>query len=259
MNDYISHLRAAGLTPATIKLRRYHIERLRQDAGKPLECITTADIERYISAQSWAPQTARSFITSCKKFFTWQEATGRGPNPAAVLGAPRTPRALPRPAHDAIIMQALRNADPRAQLMIELMAYGGLRRGEVATVRGEDVTPGRWLRVTGKGGHQRIVPIPGHLAARIEKANGWLFPGKIDGHLSARRVTEIVTALLPPGITPHALRHRYATAAYRGSRDILAVRDLLGHASVATTEVYTAVDASHLAAGAAAAWRLDAA
>ena len=135
------------------------------------------------------------------------------------------------------------------------MAYGGLRRCEVATVKGADVT-GQWLRVTGKGGHTRMVPLPRHLAARVRSTPGWVFPGAIDGHLSARRVGEIVGALLPDGVTAHALRHRYATRVYQRSGDIRAVQTLLGHAKLDTTMIYVAVHDDARMTAAASSWTL---
>ncbi|WP_408918409.1 tyrosine-type recombinase/integrase [Corynebacterium striatum] len=138
------------------------------------------------------------------------------------------------------------------------MAYGGLRRGEVARVRGSDVQ-GQWLRVEGKGGHVRLVPLPPHLARRIAAhGDSWLFPGQINGHLSPRRVTELVGEVLPVGVTPHALRHRFATRVYAQSGDIVALSMLLGHAKLDTTMVYTQVDSVVQAQAAAGAWTLAA-
>ena len=72
---------------------------------------------------------------------------------------------------------------------------------------------------------------------------GWLFPAwPAGGHLSPERVGKLVAAALPAGWTMHKLRHRFATRVYRGSRNLRAVQVLLGHASIATTERYTAVD-----------------
>ena len=142
------------------------------------------------------------------------------------IAAPRVPRGVPRPLGDDVIRDALAKADARTSLMVELMAYGGLRRGEVAGVRAEHVS-GQWLRVTGKGGHTRMVPLPPHLARRVQVAGpGWIFPGQINGHLSARRVGELIRECLPDGMTPHQLRHRYATSVYRTSGDIRAVQEL---------------------------------
>lgn len=142
--------------------------------------------------------------------------------------------------------------------MIELMAYGGLRRCEVATVRPGDLE-GEWLRVTGKGGHVRLVPLPPYLCRRIrEGGTGWTFPGQIDGHISPGHVGKLVNAALPEGVTGHQLRHRYATTVFRTSRDIVAVRELLGHARLDTTMVYTRVEQDGTHAAATGAWGLSA-
>ncbi|WP_022899139.1 tyrosine-type recombinase/integrase, partial [Humibacter albus] len=68
-----------------------------------------------------------------------------------------------------------------------------------------------------------------------------LFPGRVDGHLSAAYVSKLISRALPEGVTAHPLRHRFASRAYAAERDIRAVQELLGHASVATTQIYTAV------------------
>ena len=124
-------------------------------------------------------------------------------------------------------------------------------------MRGDKVSAalyGYALTVTGKGGKTRTVPISDSLAAAIEaRGSGWTFPGLTDGHLGAERVGQLVARALPAGWTCHTLRHRFASAAYRAERDIRAVQELLGHASVATTQIYTAVpdDAKRRAALAA--------
>ncbi|RAV33526.1 tyrosine-type recombinase/integrase [Corynebacterium heidelbergense] len=218
--------------------------------------MNESDLVAWLASQPWAPATRRSVRASLRTYWAWRARTGRGVNAAAELPRAAVPRAVPRPAADTVILSALRRAEPRVQTMIELMAYGGLRRCEVATVRGEDIA-GHWLRVTGKGGHVRAVPLPPHLAARIAANPGWLFPGQIDGHLSARRVGELVGEVLPPGVTAHQLRHRYATTVYAASHDIRAVQRLLGHAKLDTTMIYTAVDDQVASSAAAGAWRLS--
>jgi integrase/recombinase XerC len=110
-----------------------------------------------------------------------------------------------------------------------------------------------------------VVPISESLAALLRQgaaghmpgtpADGWLFPSGIGGHLTPHYVGELVGGVLPDRWTMHTLRHRFATRAYRGTRNLRAVQVLLGHASIATTERYTAVDdtevrAAMIAAGA---------
>ena len=121
-----------------------------------------------------------------------------------------------------------------------------------------DTIHGPAIHVTGKGGHERVVPCPGHLANAIRQRRGWTFPGQIDGHLSPRRVGELVADVLPGALTGHTLRHRYGTTTYRESGDIRAVQELLGHARLDTPALYVDVDAAAMAAAAAGAWRLAA-
>ncbi|WP_336622215.1 tyrosine-type recombinase/integrase [Mycobacterium marseillense] len=130
-------------------------------------------------------------------------------------------------------------------MMLRLAAEAGLRRAEIARVHRRDLTrgpAGAALLVHGKGGKLRVVPLGDDLAAAIVGASGYLFPGDEDGHLSPRWVGKLMAGALPDHWTAHTLRHRFATRAYRGSRNLRAVQTLLGHSSVATTERYTAVD-----------------
>lgn len=82
-----------------------------------------------------------------------------------------------------------------------------------------------------------------------------MFPAQIDGHMSAGYVTKLISRALPDGVTAHMLRHRFATVAYSGQKDLRAVQILLGHSSIATTQIYTEVpdDDLRLTAAAAAA------
>lgn len=254
IDDFVRSLRARGCRDQTVSLRRYHAARARDELGEPTGW-TRAKLEAYLDNPAWSASTRRSVHASLKAYArSVDEVQGAGA--VDEIPAARVPRGVPRPVPDEVIRAALARADERTTLIVELMAYGGLRRGEVATVRGEHVN-GSWLEVHGKGGHSRLVPLPPHLAARIQRhGNGWLFPGQKNGHLSARWVGRLVANVLPDGMTGHQLRHRYATTVYRSSHDIRAVQTLLGHARLDTTMVYTAVDNDSAAAAASGAWRL---
>jgi integrase/recombinase XerC len=172
----------------------------------------------------------------------------------------RIPPAAARPVPDDVWRHALAAAGARTALMMRLAGEAGLRRAEVAHVHARDVVEGPGgpqLVVHGKGGKTRVVPISDPLAAAIRAGaptGGYLFPGQIDGHMSAPHVGKLVARALPPGWSMHKLRHRFATRAYRGSRNLRGVQVLLGHSSIATTERYTAVDDDEIRAAAACAW-----
>jgi integrase len=174
-------------------------------------------------------------------------------NPATGLPAVRGDTPRPRPATDDIWQDLIATAPARELLMIRLAGEAGLRRGEVALCHRNDLIEdprGSSLIVHGKGRKQRVVPITDSLAKAIRAycQHGFLFPGQIDGHLSVQYVGTQIGRLMPPGYTMHTLRHLFASRAYRGSRNLRAVQMLLGHASVATTERYCAVDDSEIRA-----------
>jgi integrase len=157
---------------------------------------------------------------------------------------------MPRPTPEHHFFEALRQAPEREGLMLRLAGYCGLRRGEISRVRREHVEEdllGHELRVIGKGGHQRMVPLPDDLAADLLACPpGWIFPSpQRPGPLTAAHVGVLVSRLLPEGWTCHTLRHRCGTVAYgEGGKDLRAVQELLGHAKPETTARYTQIPSS---------------
>lgn len=128
-----------------------------------------------------------------------------------------------------------------------------------ATPQGDprDVVDGM-MRVTGKGGRVRVVPIHRKLRGDLETwitetGDGYLFPGQTDGHLAPQTVGTLLSQLLGPGWTAHTLRHRFATRSYDGSGDLLAVQQLLGHAKPETTMRYVRLNTDRLRAAVQAA------
>jgi integrase len=167
-------------------------------------------------------------------------------SPARHLPKIRSSPPQPRPTPDLVWVQLLATAKPRECLMALLAAEAGLRRAEVAGLHLDDLVrdvTGWALIIRGKGGKQRVVPINARLAGQVRDycQGGYLFPGQVDGHLSPDCVGRLVSRLMPPGWSMHKLRHRYATRGFNGTRNLLALREALGHSSVATTQRYTAV------------------
>lgn len=262
VEKYHNELRAAGRAKGTIQVRLSHIRRALNWIGKPVDQVERGDLVDWLAAGKWGSSARASARTSLRQFFKWAKLSGLiDVDPAEDIPAIRKPRAIPRPVPDAYIVDALhdRKVDPRAKLAIEIMSTCGLRRTECAQVAGRDVEPvgqGWQLRVVGKGGHVRVVPCPPHLAQRIRAAGGWLFPGSIDGHISPSWLGKLISRALVAGYTPHTLRHRFGSVAYERSHDLRAVQELLGHASLATTQVYVASSDTSRRSAAMTAWKI---
>ena len=193
-----------------------------------------------------------------RTFYGWAHASGRlDHNPAGLLPPIRPARHAPRPAPERAVADALLSADDRQRLMVLLAVREGLRRGEIARVHSDDLIEeaGGWsLRVHGKGDKIRVVPLSDDVALELMVLpSGWAFPGQVDGHLSPEYVGKLVSRLLPDGWTTHTLRHRFATNAYAGQRDLFAVQTLLGHSSPETTRRYVHVPDESLRAAVMAA------
>lgn len=243
-------LTAAAASAHTRKTRRSQIRAIARRLGAPHpRDVTEADLVREVGAPRYSPEHRRGQRAALIGFYRWCVRAGVvAHNPAEGLPVVRVPLPAARPATDTIWRDLLAAArEPRVILMARLAAEAGLRRAEVAAAHTDDLydtTGGPELIVHGKGGKQRVVPITVSLADAIRTAcpdGGWVFPGAIDGHLSADRVGHLVSALMPPGWSMHKLRHRFATRGYAGTGNLRAVQEALGHASVATTQRYTAV------------------
>lgn len=244
---YREYLESGTLSPRTVELRIYHLHRIRKFVGvKPGE-VTPEHLTSYFAGRSWAPNT-RAVVKACMSvFYKWAvDNEHLVKNPASKLMKVKVPLGKPKPASDAAIEHALSVASPNVLLMIRLGVKCGLRAMEIASVHADDIERddlGYVLRVLGKGSKVRIVPLAEDFAAELlALPYGFVFPGKVDGHLSPAYVSRLVSAALPKGVTCHKLRHRFATNAYRGSNNNLrAVQELLGHSSIATTQTYAGI------------------
>ena len=186
------------------------------------------------------------------------------------LRAPQPPRAVPKPVSidDAReLLQAIfnrRGADwtKKRDFAVLMLLYGaGLRISEALGLFRKDAPLGEWLSITGKGGKMRDVPV---LKAASEAVDDYLVTCPFDGGpdaalflssrgkpLGARAVQRLLEGLrfeldLPAHVTPHSLRHAFATHLLSNGGDLRAIQELLGHASLSTTQRYTHVDENHL-------------
>jgi len=209
--------------------------------------VTEDQLLEWVGGETWRRETRRSVYASLRSFWSWAVGSGRCDlSPANALPSVKPEPPLPRPIPEPFYLRALSVAGTRDRLILQLAAHAGLRRAEIARVHRRDLIEdlaGFSLIVHGKGGKDRMVPLPTWLAWTIERAlveagGDWLFPGAVDGHLSPQRVGIIASRLLPDGWTLHTLRHRFASKAFARDRDLISVSQLLGHASVATTQRY---------------------
>jgi integrase/recombinase XerC len=184
--------------------------------------------------------------------------------------APKRPRTLPRPAAPDDVVELAETAAAAASepwigardLAILLLLYGaGLRVAEALSLPADALPIGSTIKVTGKRSKTRIVPVVAAVRDAIDdyarqcpyplRGNVPLFVGARGGPLNPDLVRRSVAAArrrlgLPDTLTPHALRHSFATHLLAGGADLRALQELLGHASLSSTQIYTAVDAAHL-------------
>jgi len=248
LESYLSWMRAGGSPDTTAYLRSYHLRRFASETKQPPFPMSLDFLAAYLGGHAQLAASSRaSMRSSLRSFYRWAYVTGRlDVDPAAELPKVRVQPGKPRPAPDRAVEGAKRNHDVRTRLMVQMAAYAGMRCGEIAKASRADIFEdmvGWSILVHGKGNKERVVELRDELAHMLRQLpDGYLFPGQIDGHLSAGYVSKLISEALPEGVTAHMLRHWFATKTYRASKDIRAVQELLGHASVATTQIYTMVE-----------------
>lgn len=227
----------------TVTTRKYWIERFyaeHRTAFSTPEEISTRQIIQWLSNKQWAPQTRRSVAATLRGFYTWLRLNDEAvQNPTENIPAIRVPKGLPAPAPREAIARALsRHDDPELQRMIALGVYAGLRRSEITTLHTSNVW-GTRLKIRGKGGKERLIPIHDALMPHLaEIRHGYFFPGRYTGHRHHDYIGKRVRLALGSPWHTHSLRHRFATDIYHATRNLVAVQQLLGHASISTTEIY---------------------
>ena len=239
--EYSTEQRAARRSSGTIKLHRHYLNRLAAQHAHPWT-VTTAHLRAFLAVPTWSAETQKSARAAVAGFYRWAEREGYvDVDPSARLSAVTVPTGVARPVPEPVLRRALGLGDARERLMILIAAYAGLRCAEIARLHHDDLD-GQILYVTGKGGKTRIVPVehPEILGA-FARADGYLFPGRIDGHLSAGYVSKLFGEALPDGWTGHKLRHRFATRSNAVNPDLLALGKVLGHSRPETTQRYVQV------------------
>ncbi|MFQ6170257.1 tyrosine recombinase XerC [Oryzobacter sp. R7] len=281
--DFERHLRIErGRSPHTVRAYVRDVDAFLAGAGvgdRELRDVRLADLRAHLGTLARAG-AARATIArtsaSLRTFFAWLERSGRiTADPALRLAAPSRQRTLPpvlgRQSAAALLDVAAVAADDddpmhlRDRAALELLYATGIRVGELVGLDVDDVDEGTMvLRVVGKGDKERRVPfgIPARDAVRDWLARGRprvatsasgpaLLLGRRGRRVDQRQVRTVVHALLEhvadaPDLGPHGLRHSAATHLLEGGADLRMVQELLGHASLATTQIYTHVSVDRL-------------
>ena len=263
-------LLAARRADATVAAYRRDLAALGASISKPLADAGVEELEQSVAqlrAAGLAPATIARRVAAARSFYKHLQLIGRREdNPAAALSLPRRPRPLPKtlsPGEAERLIAAARGTQPRDlrdQALVELLYGGGLRVSEAVGLgtTGVDLDA-RLVRVVGKGGKERVVPVgrPAVEALRRYLARGRpyldrrhrpeLFLNARGGPLTRagaflilRRLAERA-GLDPQRVHPHLLRHSFATHLLEGGADLRSVQEMLGHADLSTTELYTHV------------------
>jgi integrase/recombinase XerD len=218
-----------------------------------------------------APSSLARKSSALRQYFGFLQAEGlRSDDPSGALPRPRTRRPLPRLLNHSEIgaLFALAEADAaaggaeglRMLALLELLYGSGLRATELVSLPlAAAPRDAPLLAITGKGGQQRLVPVGARAAAALRAwltvrpgHGSFVFPSPRGGHLSRVRLFQLLRAqaaragIDPEKVSPHVLRHAFATHLLEGGADLRVLQTLLGHADIATTQIYTHVDAARL-------------
>ena len=261
----------AGASRHTLAAYRSDLERAADALGAPLSTVGADAVGRFGGLwRELAPATVARRAAALRRFFGFLVDEGlRKDDPSAALPRPRLERPLPRILDADEVARMFEQAEDRAAsgetnavrnlALLELLYGSGLRASELVTLPRGALRRGQpFLILRGKGGKERLVPISSRAEAAVERwlehvagASAWLFPGG-KAHLSRVRLFQIVrqmaadAGISPERISPHVLRHAFATHLLSGGADLRVLQSLLGHADIATTQIYTHVDSARL-------------
>ena len=267
-----------NLSPNTVRAYRLDIEdfmRWCERNSCDVFTVNHRSFRRYLAeldAARYSRRTINRRLSALRAFYAWMAVNGLvEADPTAVVVSPKQPKSLPRKITPADVDRLLTISDRttpdglRNQAILELMYACGARIGEVANLKVGDVSfPARQVRLFGKGAKQRIVPLHplaldtlAHYLADARpkllgpKSGDALFLSTRGNPMSADTLRKAFKqccelAGLPGDVTPHDMRHTFASDLVENGADLRSVQELLGHASLSTTQIYTHLSAAHL-------------
>ncbi len=264
LDKFSSYMTGERKSPHTIKEYRFLVSVFLDFAKKPLEKCSVEDIESYknylASVKKYSKTTQYLAIKALKHFYKFKKAAV-----PLNLTVPKRPRKMPNYLSEkeaSRLIEASKD-DMKTHLIVSLLAHTGMRVGELCSLKISDVDLDENVVTihSGKGDKDRIVIMPDYCTELIREylpkrykmsdENDYLLISRKGTRFDSSTIQRIIRELaheagMAKKVTPHVLRHTFATAILRNGGDIRFIQQLLGHASVATTQIYTHVDDSAL-------------
>jgi len=260
------------MSPHTLDGYRRDLDGLRAwatEQGAEVETLHTEQLRAFIASEhrrGLSPKSLQRRLSACRSFYRWLLRHGRiAANPAQPIRAPKAPRKLPQvldPDEAKALVEVPTDVPLglRDRALLELFYSSGLRLSELCALKWHDLDlQGGLVTVLGKGSKQRRVPVGSYARAALGEwkadqgaaPDAYVFPGR-NGPISARGVQARLRTLaqrqgLFKRVHPHLLRHSFASHVLESSGDLRGVQELLGHADISTTQIYTHLDFGHLA------------
>jgi integrase/recombinase XerC len=274
LEDFLSHLAVER------RMSAHTLDAYRRDLGalaawsavqaRGLLDLKGEDLRQFVASEhrrGLSPKSLQRRLSACRSFYRWQLRLGRiSASPADAIRAPKAPRKLPQVLDVDEAMQLVEVATDtplglRDRALLELFYSSGLRLSEVCALKWGDLDFGQGLvTVLGKGSKQRVVPVGSHARKALQELRAesggqqvdFVFPGRGGRQITSRAVQLRMKRLaMQRGVFkrvhPHLLRHSFASHMLESSGDLRGVQELLGHADIATTQIYTHLDFQHLA------------
>ncbi|MEM8917705.1 MAG: tyrosine recombinase [Pseudomonadota bacterium] len=263
----------AGASPNTLSAYRSDLEQAAALTPGPISAAGKDTLQKL--AQGWGDlrnSTVARKSSALRRYFGFLVEEGfREDDPSDALPRPATQRPLPKILSHQEVEQLFsaiekrlgvknpRSLDFRLSALVELLYGSGLRASELVSLPRQAVVRNRpFLMIRGKGGKERLVPISDRARnavqawlEHVDSDRPFLFPSRT-GHISRIRLYQIIKELAaqvglnPAKLSPHVLRHAFATHLLEGGADLRALQTLLGHSDISTTQIYTHVDSARL-------------
>jgi len=274
VEDFLSHLaverRMSAHTLDAYRRDLLALEQWAQAQSREVSALQGEDLRAFVASEhrrGLSPKSLQRRLSACRSFYRWLLKMGFvAANPAEAIRAPKAGRKLPQvlDVDEAVQLVEVSTNGPlgvRDRALLELFYSSGLRVSEVCALRWGDLDFAQGLvTVLGKGGKQRVVPVGSHARTALQAlrdqavgvAQAFVFPGRGGKQISARAVQLRMRLVarqqgVYKRVHPHLLRHSFASHMLESSGDLRGVQELLGHADIGTTQIYTHLDFQHLA------------